>query len=132
MPELDATAPATQPTANGTAPRPKLKGLLPVPPEVKEKVDSYLKSIEADGFFATPEERRRFINDLTLSWHYGGDIVVLRETPDGSEVLASGDEVFEFYRNAPEEVQQGTVSDHPAVWNGIQIPGYYIQVADEK
>ena len=125
MPDLEPTTPPTPvPAANGAPVKPKPKGLLPVPAEVIERVDRYLKPLEADGFVATPEQRDKFIHDYTLQWHYGGDIVVMRHTPQGYEILASGDEVWEFDRNASDEEKQGTVIDRPAVWDGIQMPWF--------
>src|SRR5262245_5335490 len=132
MPDLEPTLPSTsvpsEPGANGPSPlpgppgdRPKPRGLLPVPPEVIQHVDAYLNSLETHGMVATPEQRDRIIHDLTLQWHYGGDVVVIRESPQGYEVLASGDEVWEFLRTTPEEQKRGVKVHTLSPWGMLQL-----------
>ena len=53
MPDLEPTTPSSsvppQPAANGAPTKAKPKGLLPVPPEVEQRVDAYIKSLETSS-----------------------------------------------------------------------------------
>jgi hypothetical protein len=71
------------------ADRPKPHGLLPVPPEVEAAVaeeDAWL--LKEHGILATPDDRQRQLNSLTLQYYFGGLDVAYRLTPQGVEVLA--------------------------------------------
>jgi hypothetical protein len=82
--------------------RPRLHGLLPVPPEVAEIV-----ARETARLPMTKEARQRLENDLTLQYHCGDEWVICRETTQGIEVLAAGwDEVRRFLRKTP--LSEGT------------------------
>jgi hypothetical protein len=116
----EATAPNGK-AAPGTPPlgrdgKPKPKGLLPVPQEVIDIVDAYLATLNS----FLPEDRLAMIYDYTLQWHYGGEMIISRKTERGYEVLASGDEVWDFLKNAPEEQKKGIVIDHPHGWDTFE------------
>jgi hypothetical protein len=52
----------------------------------------------------------------------------MRRTPKGYEVLASGDEVWEYLRNTPAEQKHGVVIHNPGVWEGIEVPWFMGEV----
>jgi hypothetical protein len=84
---------------------PRLRGLLPVPPEVEAEVQS-----QEAKHPMTPEYRRLLRDRLTLA-HYFSDVeVAFRRTPDGIEVLAAGlNEIADFRRASTGEERQGIV-----------------------
>jgi hypothetical protein len=85
---------------------PKLRGLLPTPPEVAKYVADTEKRLPM-----TPEARQRMIDNLNLQYYYSGELLATRYTPKGVEVLAVGlDEVSDLIdRVTPEERQTFTV-----------------------
>jgi hypothetical protein len=85
--------------SNGVKP----KGRLATPEEVVKLVDGFA------GLAPTAEERRRELNNFTLSYYYGGEIVVCRMDDDGVEVMASGDEVGPYLRITPWEERKRTI-----------------------
>jgi hypothetical protein len=60
----------------------KLKD-LEMPPQVEEIVRTLGRDLDAPG-------RRRFKQDLLLSYHFGGKDVACRETKSGLEIIAAG------------------------------------------
>jgi hypothetical protein len=117
---------AANPSGSGRDAKPKPKGLLPVPQEVIDVVDAYIKSFAGEWEFS-PQDRERIIHGLALQWHYGGETVVQRRTERGYEVLASGDEVWEFLRTASNEEKQGVQIDTLPPWDGLQLPRGYAE-----
>src|SRR5260370_18734749 len=83
----------------------RLRGLLPVPPEVEAEVEG-----QEAKYPMTPEYRKTLRDRLTLE-HYFSDVeVAFRRTMDGIEVLAAGpDEIAEFRRTTTREERQGVV-----------------------
>lgn len=82
--------------------RPKVRGLLSVPPEVAEMV-----ARETARLPMTKEARLRLENQLTLEHYFDGEEVAYRETSEGVEVLAAGQvEVDKFLRSVPIEQRQ--------------------------
>jgi hypothetical protein len=68
-------------------PRPSLRGLLPVPPDV-EKLMAREKARLLP--FVTDESEKRMRDDFTLQYYYEGQTIAYRRTPQGVEVLAVG------------------------------------------
>jgi hypothetical protein len=83
---------------NGDVPPPR--GLLPVPPEVEQDVAREVARIEGEhGFTLTSEAKQRMTNSLTLQHYYENQTIAYRQTPQGVEVLAVGDqEIGELVR----------------------------------
>ena len=78
---------------------PKPRGLLPVPPQVKERVAQDQARMQP---YYTDDYARRTINDWTLQWYYEGTDVACRETPAGMEVVAVGwDEIGQLIKDIP-------------------------------
>ncbi len=102
---LDWTLPAHDPSV----PRPR--GLLPVPPEVVER----LASREADllrerGIQVAPEASRRALEYAMTNWYFDNTEIAYRRTPEGIEVLAVGsEEVSRFVRDHPLETRRDVV-----------------------
>lgn len=68
-------------------------GKLPVPPEVRELVETQRAVLRPEAFEAN---REKILNLWTIGWYFDGlcQEVLYRETPDGPVVLAVGaDEV---------------------------------------
>jgi hypothetical protein len=94
----DLTLPAHDPNF------PKPRGLLPVPPQVKEGVAREQARLQP---YFTDEYAKRAIDDMTLNWYYEGTDVACRETPEGIEVLAVGwDEIGQILKDIPPEQRQ--------------------------
>ncbi len=73
------------------AARPKPRGLLPVPQEVEAAIaDADALLLREHGIVATPADRQRQLNSLTLQFYYGGQDVAYRLMPQGVELLAAG------------------------------------------
>jgi hypothetical protein len=91
--------------AHHPAPLPRLRGLLPVPPEVEAEASRQ----EATNPM-TLEYRKALRDRLTLE-HYFADVeVAFRRRPEGIEVLAAGlDEIAEFRRSSGRDERQGVV-----------------------
>ncbi len=76
---------------DGETPRPR--GLLPVPPEVEQVVAREEARITREqGLTLSPEARRRLTDSLTLQHYYEDQTIAYRDTPDGVEVLAVGEQ----------------------------------------
>jgi hypothetical protein len=89
----------------GKPPQELPHGLLPPPPEVREVVEMSRHKFPAD-VFANAE--LGMLNRETIGWYFDGlhQEVIYRETPQGPEVLAVGDEEVTAFRAAtPAEVQ---------------------------
>lgn len=87
---------ARKPAESKKLPRPPVPGLLPVPPEVLELLEQELKNHPV-----TDKERKRLTNFWTLQYYYGGEGVVYRNTPQGVEILAVGEDITTFFRTLP-------------------------------
>ena len=90
----------------------KLRGLLPVPPEVVEHVEKEAARAQTEhGFTLTDDARQRMLNEGTLDWFYRDQWVSYRETPQGVEVLAVGlEEVGELASRLTNEERSGVKS----------------------
>src|SRR5438045_1971866 len=98
----DLTLPAHDPTI------PKPRGLLPVPSVVREAIASEeARFAREHGCPFAAVARERMTNDLTLQHYFEGSEVACRETPQGVEVLAVGDEISVYVRSTPPEEQCG-------------------------
>jgi hypothetical protein len=75
---------------------PTIRGLLPTPPEMIERLERLL-----NGFLATPEERKRLLDEMTLQHYFLGYYIAHRSTPDGVEVLAVEDEIKPYLQSLP-------------------------------
>jgi hypothetical protein len=83
---------------------PKPRGLLPVPPQVREFVAREQARLAPNY---SDEYAKQAIDDLTLQWFFEGTDVACRETPDGIEVIAIGwDEIGELFRGRPLDWRQ--------------------------
>lgn len=87
-------------------------GWLPVPPEVEKQVRESMKG-------APENEIRDQINEETLSYYYGGDVVLVRMDERGVEVIAAGDDVGPAVRTLTPEQRQIYGMDWPIVWGGM-------------
>jgi len=66
---------------------------LPIPDELVAEVGAHYQRVaEESGVIATEEARRRTLMDWTLTYHFGGQLVLLRRTDQGVIVLAVGPE----------------------------------------
>jgi hypothetical protein len=86
--------------------RPPPRGLLPVPPEVEERLAAHEAIIARQGRsqFMTPEYRKRTLDAYTLEYYYDGRLVAARTTPQGVEVLAVGaEEIGQLLRSLSQE-----------------------------
>lgn len=95
-PYIDPTKPLPHPD---TLPR----GLIKPPPEVQEQIAR--DKARAPTYY-TRDYEILILNDWTLAWYFMYQLVAYRATPDGPEVLAVGDEVYEFLKNTPPEQRQ--------------------------
>jgi hypothetical protein len=69
----------------------KVRGLLPVPPEVLDHVEQETTRAEKEhGFSLTSQAKQRMLNQGTLDWYFRDQWVSFRETSEGVEVLAVG------------------------------------------
>ncbi len=93
---IDPAAPLPDPA---TLPR----GLVTPPQEVREFI-AREKARLAPNY--GPEYEILALNDLTLAYYFEHQLVAFRETPEGPEVLAVGDEVFDFLDRMPPEQRQ--------------------------
>src|SRR5262245_9388661 len=75
-----------QPADGPRAPSP-IRGLLPTTPEIERMLDEMLKDRPA-----TEVARRYQANHLKCSYYFGGQWIAYRETDEGIEVLAVGDD----------------------------------------
>jgi hypothetical protein len=87
------------------ATRPRLRGLLPVPPEVEADI-----TLQETEHPMTPEYRNTLRDWLTVQ-HYFSDVeIAFRRTPRGIEVLAAGfAEIAAFRRTSTRAERQGVV-----------------------
>src|SRR4051812_9070003 len=99
----DLSLPAHDPTF------PKPRGLLPVPPQVREFVAREEARIAQEhGVHITPEASQRMTDDLTVQYYYEGAYIASRRTSQGVEVLAVGwDEACKYREDYPPEARQG-------------------------
>lgn len=102
---------AKKPTEPKKRPRPPVPGLLPTPPEVLAFVESELKD-----YPVYPSERQRLLNIGTLQYYYGGESVVYRNTSEGVEVLAVGDDIRDFFKRLRPETPRDFVYGVPDLW----------------
>jgi hypothetical protein len=73
--------------------RPKPRGLLPIPGEVKRIIaKEEARLLNEHGIVPTPEAQQRMVDSFTLQYYYEGFYVAYRPTSQGPEVLAVGDE----------------------------------------
>lgn len=97
-PFLDPTKPLPHPD---TLPR----GLIAPPPEVLEVI---ARDKARFGAWYTPEYEILTLNDMTLAWYFMYQLVAYRPTPQGPEVLAVGEEVYDLLDKTPPE-QRGDI-----------------------
>jgi hypothetical protein len=95
-PYLDPTKPLPHPD---TLPR----GLIAPPPEVLEVIARDKARLPQ---YFTREYEILELNYMTLAWYFEYQLVAYRETPEGPEVLAVGEEVFDFLDKTPPEQRQ--------------------------
>lgn len=95
--------------------RPKPRGLLPVPPEVRELAAQKLDKIsKSHRVIPTDDAVRRVIDSLTLQYYYEGFDVAYRMTPQGVEVLAVGhEEIGQLVRGASESERASMTIGQP-------------------
>lgn len=83
---------------------PKPRGLLPVPPQVREFVARERARLATNY---SDEYAKQAIDDLTLQWFFEGTDVACRETPEGIEVIAIGwEEIGQLLKDVPLEQRQ--------------------------
>ncbi len=88
------------------------RGLLPTPPEVEEIVEGLFKERPAG-----PAYRLQTTENLKLQYYFGGYSIVYRDTPQGKEVLAVGEEeTTRFYREVPYSKHKGAVLGYADPW----------------
>ena len=92
------------------APSP-LRGLLPVPREVNKLV-----ARETAERPMSDAARRRLTAGFTLQYFFGGHDLVYRETDQGPEVLAVGDEIGPLLRRLKSADRQTVILTHPHPW----------------
>jgi hypothetical protein len=99
---IDLTIPAHDPTF------PKPRGLIPVPPEVAERMaELEARVLQELGGPLDPAARQRILNDWTLNYYYDDTYIAHRRTPQGVEVLAVGhEEVRKYMKEHPLETRQ--------------------------
>jgi hypothetical protein len=102
---IDYTLPAHDPNF------PKPRGLLPVPPEVAERVAATeARLLREKGIQITAEARQRDLDYRTLNWYFDNTEILYRRTPQGIEVLAAGpEEVSQYLREHPAETRRDVV-----------------------
>ena len=85
--------------------RPKPRGLLPIPEEVKRIIaKEEARLLNEHGIVPTPEARQRMVDSFTLQYYYEGFYVAYRPTSQGPEVLAVGDkEIGRLLRGMDQE-----------------------------
>jgi hypothetical protein len=104
----DLTLPAHDPAIT------KPRGLLTVPSVVQEAIaGEEARFAREHGYPFSAEARERMTNDLTLQHYFEGSEVACRETPQGVEVLAVGDEISAYLRSTPLEEQCGVLIRWP-------------------
>lgn len=83
-------------------------GLLTPPAEVRERLDRDKAKFAPEVYTRDVEER--VLNDWTLQYYFGNGgyyEVLYRQTPQGPEVLAVGDdEILEYTKKLPVEEQR--------------------------
>jgi hypothetical protein len=86
---------------------------MPTTPEIEEQVEQVL-----EGRPASPEARRRIVEEFKLRFYFGGHPIVFRHTERGTEVLAVGDEeVRHLFRRRRSQAELSTlIYDHPDRW----------------
>ncbi len=91
--------------------RPKPRGLLPVPGEVKEILaKEEARLLKEHGIVPTPEARQRMIDSYTLQYYFDGIDIAYRRTTQGVEVVAVGlEEVSELIRLSPQDQRADVV-----------------------
>jgi hypothetical protein len=91
--------------------RPKPRGLLPVPGEVKEIIaKEEARLLKEHGIVPTPEARQRMIDSFTLQYYFDGIDIAYRHTTHGVEVVAVGlEEVGELIRSSPQDQRADVV-----------------------
>ncbi len=83
----------------------ELRGLLPTPPEIEEIVERLCQERPA-----SPEARMRITDGLKMQYYFGGHMLIYRDTPQGREILAVGEEEIDrFYREIPYPKHKGAV-----------------------
>ncbi len=89
-----------------------LRGLLPTPPEVVEIVDEWLKDRPA-----SPAARLRITEGLKMQYYFGGHNYAYRDTPNGREVLAAGEEeIRKLFKRLPETKHLGIIIGYADPW----------------
>ena len=89
-----------------------LRGLLPTSQEVEDIVERECKQRPM-----SPAARLRVTEDLKMQYYFGGYSIVYRDTPQGKEVLAVGEEeTTRLYREAPYSKHKGAVLGHADSW----------------
>jgi hypothetical protein len=105
MPFTDLNAPKYR------GPWPPPRGLLPVPPEIKEQVAREQARLQP---YFTDAYAKLLLDDWTLAYYYEGTDVACRSTPEGVEVLAVGlDEIGAYLNDTPPEQRCGVTFKQP-------------------
>jgi hypothetical protein len=91
--------------------RPKPRGLLPVPGEVKVIIaKEEARLLKEHCIVPTPEARQRMIDSFTLQYYFDGIDIAYRRTTQGVEVVAVGlEEVGELIRTRPQDQRADVV-----------------------
>jgi len=76
------------------------RGLIAPPQEVLDLIAR--EKVRLAPYY-TPDYEIIALNDLTLAWFFEYQTVAYRATPQGPEVLAVGEEVFDFLDRTPPE-----------------------------
>jgi hypothetical protein len=93
-----------------TPPSP-LRGLLPTPPEVKRISARWIKERPM-----SESAQKRVIDGLKLQYYFGGWDIAYRDTDQGPEVLAVGEEIGPLFRGLPGDQHRGIIVGHPEPW----------------
>jgi hypothetical protein len=89
-----------------------MRGLLPTPPEVEEIVERLCKERPA-----SPKARLRITEGLKMQYYFGGHPILYRDTPQGREVLAVGDdEIGRVLRSVPRSQRKGSIIGYADPW----------------
>jgi hypothetical protein len=94
---------------------------LHTPDEVADTVHEMLAQF-GEGQVSR-EFTRRMLNDWTLSFHYGGQHILCKETEQGVIVLALGEQIRAFHKEFPSHDDcPGVVGTVPWPWQSPNPP----------
>jgi hypothetical protein len=95
-----------------TEPPSPIRGLLAPPPEVLEIVNR-----ENARLPCSPKYRQLMLDYMSMSYYFGGQWILYRETPQGAEVLAVGrDETRALLRSLPPDQHEGIIGRYCDRW----------------